>query len=134
MGSILVAKSDVPSLVPSPPSGRHQYPPGQLFQCGDRGSDHTVGGITLAPSIGVRQHGFFSLGGFLARFWHPAYVLLPWAFTSALLTVFALWDHWTRGGAIDYTVLGLAAYELMLGLMEEDAPEPLARRVREREA
>jgi hypothetical protein len=82
----------------------------------------------------VRHHGFFSLGGFLSRFWRPAYILLPWAFTSAMLTVVALWDHWTRGGAIDYTVLGLAAYELMLGLMEEDAPEPATRPVREREA
>ena len=82
----------------------------------------------------MRHHGFFSLGGFLSRFWQPAYILLPWAFTSAMLTVVALWDRWTRGGAIDYTVLGLAAYELMLGLMEEDAPEPATRSVREREA
>jgi hypothetical protein len=36
----------------------------------------------------------------------PAYILLPYL-TSAMLTVVALWDH-DRGGAIDYTVLGLA--------------------------
>ena len=72
----------------------------------------------------MREHGFFSLGGFLARFWHPAYPLLPWAFTSAMLTVIAMWDHWSRGGPIDYTVLGLAAYELMLGLMEERVTIP----------
>ncbi len=62
---------------------------------------------------------FFSLGGLLARWWRPAYPLLPWAFTSAMLTTAAMWDKWSRGGAIDFTVLGLAAYELMLGLMEE---------------
>ena len=72
----------------------------------------------------MREHGFFSLGGFLARFWQPAYPLLPWAFTSAMLTVIAMWDHWSRGGPIDYTVLGLAAYELMLGLMEERVTIP----------
>ena len=82
----------------------------------------------------MRAHGFFSLGGFLSRFWRPAYVLLPWAFTSAMLTVTALWDRWTRGGAIDYTVLGLAAYELMIGLMEEEAPAPVIERPRGREA
>ena len=82
----------------------------------------------------MRAHGFFSLGGFLSHFWRPAYLLLPWAFTSAMLTVIALWDRWTRGGAIDYTVLGLAAYELMIGLMEEDAPVPAIEAAREREA
>lgn len=65
--------------------------------------------------------GLFSLGAVLARFWRPAFPLLPWAFTSAFLTVAAMWDHWSRGGPIDYVVLGLAAYELMLGLMEEEA-------------
>ena len=91
-------------------------------------------GITLALTSIVRAHGFFSLGGFLSRFWRPAYLLLPWAFTSAMLTVIALWDRWTRGGAIDYTVLGLAAYELMIGLMEEDAPAPAIESAREGEA
>jgi hypothetical protein len=62
---------------------------------------------------------FFSLGGWLSHWWQPAYVLLPWAFTSAMLTIAAMWDRWSRGGPIDYTILGLAAYELMLGLLEE---------------
>lgn len=75
----------------------------------------------------MRDHGIFTLGGFLSRFWKPAYPLLPWAFTSAMLTVVAMWDRWSRGGAIDYTVLGLAAYELMLGLMET-APAEASRR------
>ena len=66
-----------------------------------------------------RSHSVFSLGAVLARYWHPAYPLLPWALTSAMLTVAAMWDRWSRGGAIDYVVLGLGAYELMLGLLEE---------------
>lgn len=65
-------------------------------------------------------HGIFSLGALVARVWRPAYPLLPWALSSALLTTAAMWDFWSRGGVIDYTVLGLAAYELMMGLMEDE--------------
>ena len=65
-------------------------------------------------------HGIFSLGALLSRTWKPTYILLPWALTSAMLTTAAMWDFWTRGGPIDYTVLGLAAYELMMGLMEDE--------------
>ena len=65
-------------------------------------------------------HGIFSLGALVERAWKPAYRLLPWALTSALLTTAAMWDFWSRGGPIEYTVLGLAAYELMMGLMEDD--------------
>jgi hypothetical protein len=74
----------------------------------------------------VRDRGFFTLGGVLARVWRPAYPLLPWALTSALLTVAAMWDYWRRGGPIDYVVLGLAAYELMFGLMVEETGIELA--------
>jgi hypothetical protein len=77
----------------------------------------------------MRGQEFFSLGGLLSRWWQPTYILLPWAFTSAMLTVAAMWDFWSRGGAIDYTILGLAAYELMLGLLEEQREtEPHANR------
>ena len=65
-------------------------------------------------------HGIFSLGALVARVWRPAYPLLPWALTSALLTTSAVWDFCSRDGAIEYTVLGLAAYELMMGLMEDE--------------
>ena len=65
-------------------------------------------------------HGIFSLGALLARAWQPSYPLLPWALTGALLTTAAMWDFWSRGGAIEYTVLGLAAYQLMMGLMEDE--------------
>jgi len=74
-----------------------------------------------------RSDGLFSLGAVLARYWHPAYPLLPWALTSAMLTAAAMWDYWSRGGSIDYVVLGLAAYELMLGLLEEQRADSMLR-------
>ena len=71
----------------------------------------------------MRAHGLFTLGGFLATAWRPSQPLLPWALTSALLTVAAMWGHWTTGGPVEWVVLGLSAYELMMGLLEEDAPD-----------
>jgi hypothetical protein len=76
----------------------------------------------LLPRMTIVQgHGIFSLGGVIARLWQPGLVLLPWAFSSAMLTAAGMWDYWARGADIDYLVLGLAAYELMIGLMEEEA-------------
>jgi hypothetical protein len=66
----------------------------------------------------------FSLGGALARVWRPRYPLLPWALTSALLMTAGMWDHWSVGGRVDWVVVGLSAYEFMLGLLE--APSPAA--------
>jgi hypothetical protein len=63
--------------------------------------------------------GLFTLGGTLARIWRPAYGLLPWALTSALLTIAGLWDYWTGRGPVEWIVVGLAAYELMIGLMAD---------------
>jgi hypothetical protein len=67
------------------------------------------------------RHEFFTFGGALARVWQPAYPLLPWALTSALLMTAGMWDFWSRGGPIEWIVVGLAAYELMLGLLEVPA-------------
>ncbi len=75
--------------------------------------------------MGMRSHGIFSLGGCLALVWRPAYPLLPWALTSALLMSASVWDHWTRGSRIEWVVAALAAYELMIGLLE---PAIVARR------
>lgn len=66
-------------------------------------------------------HGFFTLGGALSRVWRPAYPLLPWALTSALLMVAGMWSRWAYGAPIDWIPVGLSAYELMLGLMEESS-------------
>jgi hypothetical protein len=93
------------------------------------------GGITIARFMPVlsRSDGLFSLGAVLARYWHPAYPLLPWAFTSAMLTVAGMWDRWFRGGQVDYVVLGLAAYELMIGLLLEGESCPVQPAVEERQ-
>ncbi len=72
----------------------------------------------------MKSHGIFTLGGALSTVWHPAYRLLPWALTSALLMAAAMWDYWTRGGPIEWVIVGLSAYELMSGLLET---EPSAR-------
>jgi len=75
----------------------------------------------------MKSHGFFTLGGALAQVWHPAYSLLPWALTSALLMTAGMWDFWSRRGPIEWIVVGLAAYELMLGLLEEAEPAATTR-------
>lgn len=75
----------------------------------------------------MSSHGFFTLGGALALVWRPAYRLLPWALTSALLMTVGMWDFWSHRGPVDWIVVGLAAYELMLGLLEEPAPAATAR-------
>lgn len=65
------------------------------------------------------SHGFFTLGGALSRIWRPAYPLLPWALTSALLVTAGMWSRWAHGGPIDWILVGLSAYELMLGILEK---------------
>lgn len=70
----------------------------------------------------MRSHGIFTLGGVLAKVWRPAYPLLPWALTSAMLMAAGMWDFWSRGGAVEWIVVALSAYELMLGLLEEHEP------------
>ena len=72
-------------------------------------------------------HGFFTLGHTLARVWQPAYPLLPWALTSALLMTAGMWDFWAHGGRIEWVVVGLAAYEFMMGLLEEPTPAATTR-------
>ena len=75
---------------------------------------------------------YFTPGAALARFWRPAYPLLPWAMTSALLMVAGTWDHLVDGGAVEWTVVGLSAYELMMGLLATLQPMSLTRSVRDR--
>jgi hypothetical protein len=61
---------------------------------------------------------FFSLGGVLAACWKSRPSLVPWILTSFSLLGLSFWDLVARGGRIDFIVLGLAAYELALGLIE----------------
>ena len=81
---------------------------------------NSVIGITIAFTESMHGHGLFTLGGLLATAWRPSQPLLPWALTSALLTVAAMWGYWTTGRPVDWVVLGLAAYELMMGLLGEE--------------
>lgn len=69
----------------------------------------------------MRSHGCFSIGGVLSTVWAPSQSLLPWALPSALLSVAGTWDYMTLGRPIEWIVMGLAAYELMIGLLEQDA-------------
>ena len=67
---------------------------------------------------------FFSLGGLLARLWRPRSPMTPFVCASSLLTAGAIWDRVRTGGPIDFVLLGLAGYELVIGLTEE--PDSLA--------
>jgi hypothetical protein len=87
----------------------------------------TSSALQLRKYEGV-SGGLFTLGAALARVWQPAYPLLPWALTSALLSVAGLWDYWTGRGPIEWIVVGLGAYELMIGLLTAAAPAGRAAR------
>ena len=69
---------------------------------------------------------FFSIGGLLARCWRTRSPITPWICASSVLTSGALWDSVRTGGSIDFIMLGLAAYELVIGLTEESAGPLLA--------
>jgi hypothetical protein len=69
---------------------------------------------------------FFSLGGLLRIWWTPRVVELPWIVASASLLLLSCWDVFDGTGRMDFIVMGLAAYELVIGFTEEG--EPSARR------
>ncbi len=69
------------------------------------------------------DNSFFTIGGtIIRRWWRPNVVWLPWAVSAALLSLAAFWDLLDRGAGIDFIVLGLAGYELVIGLTEEEPP------------
>lgn len=68
--------------------------------------------------------GFFSLGGVLALYAGPSGSLAPWLLSSAALVALASWDPLARGAPFDITLLGLAAYELLIALTRPEAAEP----------
>jgi hypothetical protein len=69
---------------------------------------------------------FFSMGGLLARCWRTRSPVTPWICASSLLTAGALWDAVRTGGPIDFVMLGVAGYELVIGLTEEPTSTALA--------
>jgi hypothetical protein len=64
----------------------------------------------------------FSLGGLLASRRQTGNSVLPWLAAAGLLAAAAVWDPLARSGDIDFVLLGLAGYELILGLTRETAP------------
>jgi hypothetical protein len=74
----------------------------------------------------MSQGSFFSLGGLLARVWRTRSPMTPWVCASSVLTAGAIWDRMRTGGPIDFVLLGLAGYELVIGLTEEPASAALA--------
>ena len=72
--------------------------------------DARPGTPARAPRQARRWRGeFFSLGGLLA----------PWAFSAGLLTALAFSDPVLRDGEVDAILVGLAAYELLIGLTRD---------------
>ncbi len=57
--------------------------------------------------------------------------LAPWTLSAAVLVALASWDPLVTGGGFDVTLLGLAAYELLIALtrpMERQLVSASARR------
>ncbi len=61
----------------------------------------------------------FSVGGLLARWWRTEPAWLPWAAAAVVLLVAACWDPLVRGAQADFILIGLAGYEMVIGLTEE---------------
>lgn len=72
---------------------------------------------------------FFSLGAWLSRVWHTRSPMTPFVCVSSVLTAGAIWDKVRTGGPIDFILLGLAGYELVIGLTEEQAVTPAVEQV-----
>jgi hypothetical protein len=63
---------------------------------------------------------FFSLGGVLRIWWTPRVLELPWIIASASLLLLSCWDVFDGAGRMDFILLGLAGYELVIGFTEEE--------------
>ena len=63
---------------------------------------------------------FFSLGGIIARSGRTRPAWLPWALAAVVLAIGAFWDPLFRDGRTDFILLGLAGYELVIGLTENE--------------
>jgi hypothetical protein len=62
----------------------------------------------------------FSLGGVLRIWWTPRVLELPWIIASASLLLLSCWDVFDGAGRMDFILLGLAGYELVIGFTEEE--------------
>lgn len=61
---------------------------------------------------------FFSLAALVKVCWRPEHAWTPSICTASALSLLAMWDWVARAGRVDFILLGLAGYELILGLTE----------------
>ena len=74
--------------------------------------------LTAARMRRPEQLEFFSLGGVLAVFWNAHVHVLPYLVAASILAALSCWDLMLGAGRADFILLGLAAYELVLGLTD----------------
>ena len=75
--------------------------------------------IDRQPDSTTQRLEFFSLGGVLSMWWSPALLELPWIVAAASLVLLSCWDVFKGAGRVDFMLIGLAGYELVIGLTEE---------------
>lgn len=75
--------------------------------------------IDRQPSSIAQRLEFFSLGGVLSIWWSPSVLELPWIVAAASLVLLSCWDVFDGAGRVDFMLIGLSAYELLIGLTEE---------------
>ena len=84
--------------------------------------------IDRQPCSIVQRLEFFSLGGVFSIWWSPSVLELPWIVAAASLVLLSCWDVFDGAGRVDFILIGLAAYELLIGLTEEkEDPTPQIR-------
>lgn len=77
---------------------------------------------TPIPSSGASRSlrgTWFSLGTVLAVTMGRSGGVMPWVATAGTLALLACADFVSHGGNIDFIMLGLACYELLIGLTED---------------
>jgi len=65
----------------------------------------------------------FSLGWMLSKTWRAPFQMAPWLASAFVLSVLGCWDLFRGFGRADFILLGLAGYELVIGLTENDSIE-----------
>lgn len=78
----------------------------------------------------IRLRPFFSLGGVLSAWVPHTTPHVPWLITALGLALLGCWDAIRRGGPLDFILLGLAAYELLIGLTEDQRTSAAQRQKR----
>ena len=61
----------------------------------------------------------FSLGGVISKQWRAPFQMAPWLAAALALSALGCWDLFRGFGRADFVLLGLAGYELVIGLTED---------------